>query len=415
MPKFFITTMATMLAIPLGACGAGSESENTAIQGEAAEAGDYERGPHNGRMLRDGDFALEMTVFEDGVPPEYRLYAYRDNKPVPPETVKASVTIKRLDGETTTFAFRPEDDYLRGVSVLVEPHSFDVIVTASADGKRHKWSFPSYEGRTTIDPAAARAAGIEIERVGPAAIGETTELIGRVELDPAATAEVGAKYPGPVMAVYRNVGDRVGKGTLLARVESSDSLQTYSIFSPTSGIVTQRNTNVGDIAGSEPMFIISDPARTIAIFPIFPRDMARIRIGQTIQIRGLEGTRAQGSTIRDFLPIADAATQASTARAVLPNRDGFWRAGMSIRGEVTVDQRTVPLAVKTAGLQAFRDFTVVFAKVGNAYEVRMLELGTQGPEWTEVLSGIKPSQEYVTEGSFVIKADIEKAGASHDH
>lgn len=415
MPKFFITTMAAMLAVPLGACGASGESENTAEQGEAAEAGDYERGPHNGRMLRDGDFALEMTVFEDGVPPEYRLYAYRDNKPVSPETVKASVTIKRLDGETTTFAFRPEDDYLRGLSVLVEPHSFDVVVTAAAAGKKHRWSFPSYEGRTTIDPAAARAAGIGIERVGPAAIGETTELIGRVELDPAATAEVGAKYPGPVMAVYRNVGDRVGKGTLLARVESSDSLQTYSIFSPAAGIVTQRNTNVGDIAGSEPMFIISDPARTIATFPVFPRDMARIRIGQSIQIRGLEGNRAQGSTIRDFLPIADAATQASTARATLPNRDGFWRAGMSIRGEVTVDQRTVPLAVKTAGLQAFRDFTVVFAKVGNAYEVRMLELGTQGPEWTEVLSGIKPGQEYVTEGSFVIKADIEKAGASHDH
>lgn len=415
MLKFVVTAVAAIFVLPLAACSAGGEAESAAEQGEAAEAGDYERGPHNGRMLHNGDFALEMTVFEEGVEPEYRLYAYRDNKPIAPDKVKASVTIKRLDGETTTFAFRPEDGYLRGLSVLVEPHSFDVAVTASSGSKQHKWSFPSYEGRTTIDPAAARAAGIKTERVGPTAIGETTELIGRVELDPAATAEVGAKYPGPVMAVYRNVGDRVGKGTLLARVESSDSLQTYSIYSPTSGIITQRNTNVGDIAGSEPMFVVSDPSRTIATFPVFPREMERVRAGQPIQIRGLEGNRTQGSTIRDFLPIADAATQAATARVTLPNRDGFWRAGMSVRGEVTIDQRTVPLAVKTAGLQAFRDFTVVFAKVGNTYEVRMLKLGTQGPEWTEVLSGIKLGQEYVTDGSFVIKADIEKAGASHDH
>jgi len=88
---------------------------------------------------------------------------------------------------------------------------------------------------------------------------------------------------------------------------------------------------------------------------------------------------------------------------------------MSVKGVLTVDQRQVPLAVKTEGLQAFRDFTVVFAKVGDTYEVRMLELGTRGPVWTEVKSGIKPGQSYVTKGSYVIKADIEKSGASHDH
>ncbi|MCY7397564.1 MAG: HlyD family secretion protein, partial [Sphingomonas bacterium] len=120
-------------------------------------------------------------------------------------------------------------------------------------------------------------------------------------------------------------------------------------------------------------------------------------------------------TIRDFLPLAEVATQATTARATLPNRDGFWRAGMSVRGEITIDQRSVPLAVKTAGLQAFRDFTVVFAKVRDTYEVRMLDLGPQGPEWTEVKGGIKPGQPYVTDGSYIIKADIDKSGASHDH
>ena len=32
-------------------------------------AGEFERGPHRGRLLRDGDFALEVTIFETGVPP----------------------------------------------------------------------------------------------------------------------------------------------------------------------------------------------------------------------------------------------------------------------------------------------------------------------------------------------------------
>lgn len=405
--------LALLLALPLAACGEGTE--NTTAEHEAPDAGDYERGPHNGRMLRDGDFAIEVTVFEDGVPPEYRLYAYRGDKPVAPAQVQTSVTVRRLDGEVTTFSFKPEEDYLRGQAVLVEPHSFDVAVTASEGGRRHAWKFPSYEGRTTIAPAAARAANIETAVAGPAAIGETLEIVGRVELDPSASADVGAKFPGRVVSVHRNVGDRVGRGTLLARVESSYSLQTYPVTAPIAGVITQRNTNVGDVTGDGPIFVISDPSRTVATFPVFPRDIERIRPGQALQIRGLEGERSQGSTIRDFLPLAEVQTQTVTARAGLPNPGAFWRPGMAVRGIVTVDQRTVPLAVRTEAIQQFRDFRVVFAKIGNTYEVRMLQLGREGPEWTEVLGGLKPGTTYVAKNSYVIKADIEKSGASHDH
>jgi cobalt-zinc-cadmium efflux system membrane fusion protein len=70
---------------------------------------------------------------------------------------------------------------------------------------------------------------------------------------------------------------------------------------------------------------------------------------------------------------------------------------------------------KKIGLQGFRDFTVVYAKVGDQYEVRMLELGREDSQWIEVLGGIEVGTTYVTENSYIIKADIEKSGASHDH
>lgn len=400
------------LALPLTACGQAPSSEAAEEEGAVAE---YERGPHNGRMLRDGDFALEVTIFEDGVPPEYRIYAYRNDKPIPPEQVALTVTLRRLDGEVNRFRFRPENDYLRGDGQVTEPHSFDVAVVARENGRAHRWQYQSYEGRVTIPEVAARAAGIEVENVGPAQIGETLDLVGRVELDPSAKADVGAKFPGRVVSVSGNVGDRVGAGRVLARVESNESMQVYSVTAPISGVIVERRTNVGDVAGSEPLFVIADPSRTTAVFPVFPRDMEQVRAGQAVQLGLLEGNRTHASVIRDFQPSADAMTGALAARAALPNSDGFWRPGMSVRGQVTIDQRSVPLAVKTEALQAFRDFTVVFAKVGQTYEVRMLELGRKGPLWTEVIGGIKPGQAYVTKGSYVIKADIEKAGASHDH
>ena len=80
-----------------------------------------------------------------------------------------------------------------------------------------------------------------------------------------------------------------------------------------------------------------------------------------------------------------------------------------------MSETQVPLAVKESGLQRFRDFTVVFAQVGDTYEVRMLELGKRDGQLVEVLGGLKPGTRYVSEQSYLIRADIEKSGASHDH
>ena len=78
-------------------------------------------------------------------------------------------------------------------------------------------------------------------------------------------------------------------------------------------------------------------------------------------------------------------------------------------------EHPVPLAVRQSAIQGFRDFKVVYARIGDTYEVRMLDLGRQNSEWAEVLGGLEPGTEYVTDNSYLVKADIEKSGASHDH
>ena len=86
-----------------------------------------------------------------------------------------------------------------------------------------------------------------------------------------------------------------------------------------------------------------------------------------------------------------------------------------ITAPILFDSFIVERAVKDESLQAFRDFTVVYGKFGDQYEVRMLELGRKAEGWVEVLNGIPSGTEYVTLNSYIIKADIEKSGASHDH
>src|SRR5687767_9391936 len=95
-----ITASFLAIAVGLSACGQGGPAEKA--EGEVA-AGEYERGPHRGRMLRDGDFALEITLYEEGPEPLFRLYPYIKDKPVDPRQVQAAITLSRLGPKTNQF------------------------------------------------------------------------------------------------------------------------------------------------------------------------------------------------------------------------------------------------------------------------------------------------------------------------
>ncbi|HEL5340011.1 TPA: efflux RND transporter periplasmic adaptor subunit [Stenotrophomonas maltophilia] len=405
-----------LLLFPLLLVACGGEPK-PAADGETAEAapaaGDYERGPHRGRMLRDGEFALEVTIFETNVPPQFRLYAYQDGKPLPANSVMPTITLERLDGEVNRFTFKPEGGYLTGSGTVVEPHSFDVEVKAEHAGKSHTWKYASYEGRTTIPAKAAEDAGVVVETAGPALIRDTVQVMGNVAVDANRFAQVKARFPGVVRAVHVQQGQRVKRGQPLVTVEGNDSMRSYSVAAPFDGIVLSRPTNVGDVADSNTLVELANLADVWVELRAIGPDAEKIAPGQPVKIASATGESSVEGTLDMLLPLASG--QSVVARASIPNPEGRWRPGMTVSAEVTVAAREVPLAVKESGLQRFRDFTVVFAQVGETYEVRMLELGARDGEHAEVLGGLKPGTAYVTEQSFLIKADIDKSGASHDH
>ncbi len=420
--SYLPTLAALLMAALVASCGASSatqiEAPGHSEEGDhgdhGAEEGEPEKGPHGGRLLENGTFALEVTIFETGVDPQYRVYPTLDGKPVDPSAVDLTINLSRLGGKQDMFRFTPEADYLKGDGIVTEPHSFDVAVSASHAGKTHSWNYESYEGRTKIADTVAAEAGVLTEPAGPALIHERVSLSGTVQLTPSATAEVRAVYPGRVLRVTRTVGDLVNKGDTLAEVESSSSLQSYSVRAPISGTILERRTNAGDVAASEPLFVIGDLGAAQAELHVFPKDAGRIKPGQTATVQLAGGDLVAEGKIDSFLPMAEAGTQALIARVALP-RDASFRPGMRVTASVDTSEIQVPLAVRESGLQRFRDFTVVFAKHGETYEVRMLELGKKDGDFVEVLGGLDPGESYVTENSFLIKADIEKSGASHDH
>lgn len=413
-PRYFLAC--ALMALAAG-CSR-SEQAPTAEQGAVAAA-EFERGPHRGRLLRDGDFALELQIFEEGVPPEYHVYLFRDGKPLSPDAAKVAVALTRLGGKVDRFEFAPSGDYLLGNATVTEPHSFSVVVTAVENGEEHRWAFDSFEGRTTIRAEIAEDAGIKTEIAGPATIADTLVLNGRIVPNAERVRAVSARFPGPIKTVVASIGDRVYAGQTLATVESNESLQQYAVTAPIAGVVMERHANPGETAGAEPLFVIADYTQVWAELSLFPRDLARVRAGQSVKVKAVDGELQADAKIARVAPaeglLAGAGAGVYVARAVLDNAERSWAPGIFVNGHVRIGDAKVPLAVKRSGLQAFRDFTVVFERIGEAYEVRMLELGRQDDMSVEILGGIQPGARYVAENSYLIKADIEKSGASHDH
>lgn len=402
--------------LALTGCSGASSAHDDALQNDhdiAAEA-QPAKGPHNGRLLIDGDFALELAIFETGVPPEFRVWVTNAGIPIAPNDTDLQMTLTRLGNVKDEIGFAQQDDFLRGDTIIYEPHSFVVAIEAQHRGATHRWEYDNFEGRTRIGPDIAEAFGLKTETAGPATIVEAVSAYGRIVPNPEKVGVVSARFDGVIQSVAVSIGDTVQRGQVLAKIESNESLKPYTISAPIGGVVTERAANPGEQTGGRQLFTIIDTSTVWAELAVFPSDRGHVHVGAPVVISTVDGNISREGVVARLNTLAEA-NQSVLARVALENPDGVLLPGMYLTGEIQVAQHAVPLAVKRSGLQAFRDFTVVYAQIGDEYEVRMLDLGRKDGESIEVLGGLDAGTRYVTTNSYLVKADIEKSGASHDH
>jgi cobalt-zinc-cadmium efflux system membrane fusion protein len=405
-----------LLACLAPACG-GSENGGGHLDDHAGEAHDEseEQGPNGGRLLRSGSFELELGIFERGTPPEYRAWATKEGRAVAPADFEVEVEHRRLAGELERIGFEPRADHRVSTTSVAEPHSFEVSIEAVHQGQKHTWQFESFEGRTRIDAEMAASLGVETEIAGAATLTERITVYGGVRANPERVIDVRARFEGLVTRVHAQVGSSVRKGEKLLSVESNESLNAYSIVAPIAGVVTQRDVNPGEQTNGRLLMTITDTSSVWVDLSIFPVDREGVVVGSPVSLRpALGGTPVDG-VVSLLETVADPHDQTVVARVVLEVAGTQLPPGAFVTAEVEVGAYDVPLAVKRTGLQSYRDFRVVYAQVGDVYEVRMLELGRKAGDWVEVLGGLEPGTRYVSSNSHLIKADIGKSGAAHSH
>jgi cobalt-zinc-cadmium efflux system membrane fusion protein len=271
------------------------------------------------------------------------------------------------------------------------------------------------ENYLELTPDQIHYAGITIEQAGPAALRESLPLYGLIVPNAEREQLVAARFPGLIRQVFKKVGDRVAQGDVLATVESNESLKPYAVVASLSGIVVQRQANVGEQSGDRTLFVIGDYSTVWVNLSVFPGDLTQIHTSQKVRICSVGGPLCGDGTITAISPVGNSATQTTTATVLLDNADGRWVPGRFVNAEVVLSESEIPLTVKNAAVQVVEEQNVVFVESAGGFEVRAVQLGRNDGSISEVLAGLKAGESYVADNSFVLKSELGKEGADHGH
>jgi cobalt-zinc-cadmium efflux system membrane fusion protein len=208
----------------------------------------------------------------------------------------------------------------------------------------------------------------------------------------------------------------LGVSPASTRAASREDLTRFEIRAPIDGVVIEKHLALGEAVGADPtVFIIADLSYVWAEMIVYPKDLATVRLGQKVTVKATALNADETGTISYVGPLLGEQTRSAKARATLKNPDQRWRPGLFVTVEVVQAEAKVPVAVSADAIQTLGDSPVVFLRSAEMFEARQVELGRSDGNHVEIIKGLAAGDRYAATNSFVLKAELGKAGTSHAH
>jgi len=197
---------------------------------------------------------------------------------------------------------------------------------------------------------------------------------------------------------------------------SGGSGTRYTLKAPIDGTVTRKQIAIGQVIEAMQMiYEVANLSTVWADVSIPTKNLGLVKVGQRVTVRAAAFEQSTAGTITYIAPLVAEQSRTATARVVLANVKQSWLVGLPVNIDLVAEEVTVPLAVSIEAIQNLQYGDVVFGRYGDYFEARPVELGRRDSKYVEVLSGLNLGEQYAAGNSFVVKAELGKAGASHDH
>jgi cobalt-zinc-cadmium efflux system membrane fusion protein len=202
---------------------------------------------------------------------------------------------------------------------------------------------------------------------------------------------------------------------------NASTLRQYELRSPLAGRVVERKVDVGTKVGGEgdpaDVYTVADLSTVWIELSVPTVELAKVKEGARVVVTPSQegGGRHEEGKVIFVSPFLNQDTRSARVVVALPNKDMAWRPGTFVTAEVEVAQDEVAVRLPKAALQTVEGKRVVFVRTDEGFERREVELGRSDDDSHEVTAGLKPGEEVAVANSFLLKAELGKSEADHDH
>jgi cobalt-zinc-cadmium efflux system membrane fusion protein len=197
---------------------------------------------------------------------------------------------------------------------------------------------------------------------------------------------------------------------------NSGSLNRYEIRAPFDGMIVEKHIALGEAVKEDAsIFTISDLSSVWAEIIVSAKDLNVIRVGGKVMIKATALDSTASGTVSYVGALMGEQTRTATARVTLANPQMAWRPGLFITVEIVASETEVPVAVSSDAVQNVNNEPTIFVRVPGGFIAQPVITGLSDGKFVEIVKGLKPGTEYALNGSFVLKSEQGKEGASHEH
>lgn len=259
-------------------------------------------------------------------------------------------------------------------------------------------------GPVTLTAAQVKALGLEAAAADMRPVARLLRINGAVAALPDAQAEVSLRISGIVQAVYVNLGDTVRKGQKLALVQSravGNPPPTIPVVAPMDGLVDSRGVIVGQsVEPNTALFQLSERNHMRVVGKVYEEDLGQVRVGQKAYVKLLAyPDELLSGTVSLVGPMLDPETRTVEVWVLLENKRGLLKPNLFARADVVLGQNEAALTVPNPAILEANGEKFVFVHQGEKYDRVDVTLGAVDDQYSEVLSGIVPGDEVVTQGA----------------
>jgi cobalt-zinc-cadmium efflux system membrane fusion protein len=197
---------------------------------------------------------------------------------------------------------------------------------------------------------------------------------------------------------------------------SSPGLSRFEIRAPFDGTVVEKHLALGEAVKEDAsIFTVSDLRRVWAEFAVAPQDLAIVRVGQRVVVSSTAFPQTVEGTISYVGALLGEQTRTARARVVLANPQDAWRPGLFVTVSVRGAEQPVAVAVPADAVQTIGRQATVFKALPDGFKAVPVETGRSDGKTVEIVRGLQSGDSVAAANAFVLKSELGKASAGHEH